>query len=97
MSVMRQVTFLLLGAGGVWNDDDGEQHARPIASHATLRVSLCHRCRHARPIASHATLRVSMCHRCRHVRPIASHATLRGWSQKGEILDMLYGKLIIAC
>ena len=57
MTVMRQVTFLLLGAGGVWNDDDGEQHARPIASHATLR----------------------------------------GWSQKGEILDMLYGKLIIAC
>ena len=66
MTVMRQVTFLLLGAGGVWNDDDGEQHARPIASHATLRVSLCHRCRHARPIASHATLRVSLCHRCRH-------------------------------
>jgi len=23
------------------------RHARPIASHATLRVSLCHRCRHA--------------------------------------------------
>ena len=55
MTVMRQVTFLLLGAGGVWNDGDGEQHARPIASHATLRVSLCNRCRHARPIASHAT------------------------------------------
>ena len=44
------------------------RHARPIASHATPRVSLCRRCRHARPIASHATLRVSLCHRCRHSR-----------------------------
>ena len=26
MTVMRQVTFLLLGAGGVWNDHDGEKH-----------------------------------------------------------------------
>ena len=51
-------------------------HARPIASHATVRISLRHRCRHARPIASHATPRASLRRRCRRARPIASHATL---------------------
>ena len=50
------------------------RHARPIASHAALRVSIRHRCRHARPIASHATLRVSICHRYRHAG-IAPHGS----------------------
>jgi len=49
------------GARASTHDDERGKHGHTTRRrwHATLRVSLRHRCRHARPIASHATLRVS--------------------------------------